>query len=94
MIEKVISGKLLDDGKDYKGTYEEGIYCHVKDETDGKTYVACFGCGNSKDGIPWNKGQYLVLRGYLMRSNTKYDELYVQEISIPFIEFFDELMEN
>jgi hypothetical protein len=94
MIEKVISGELLNDGKGYKGSYEEGVYFHLKDETDGKTYLVFFAGSNVRDGIPLNKGKYLVLRGYLMRSNTKYDEFYVLEISIPFIEFFDEPMEN
>ena len=89
MIEKVISGELLDDGKRYNGNYETGFYCHIKNKEDGKTYVACFPCDNADDEIPFNKGQYLVLRGILRYSNSKYDELDVQEISIPFTEFFD-----
>ncbi len=94
MIEKTISGKLLDDGCSYSGSYEMGVFSYVKDENDGKTYIVCFACDNAGQGIPWNKGQYLVLRGILRCSRSSYDELDVQEISIPFMDFFDEFMEN
>ena len=94
MIEKVISGKLLDDGDSYSGYYEVGVFSYVKDENDGKTYIVCFPCDNGGQGIPWNKGQYLILRGILRYSGLEYDELDVQEISVPFMDIFHSAMEN
>jgi hypothetical protein len=93
MIEKTVSGQLLENGKKYKGTFEQGVSFRVRDENDGKTYIACFVCDNAEFGIPFDKGQYLVLSGHLRYSNSKYDELDVQHISIPHVQFFD-VMEN
>lgn len=93
MIEKTVSGELLDDGKFYEGSFESGIYCHVKDENDGNTYVVCFSTDGNHDDLPFDKGQYLILYGHLRYSNTDYEELDVQRISIPFMQYFD-VMEN
>lgn len=93
MIEKTVSGRLLESGKRYQGTFEQGICCKVKDEKDKKTYIACFPSDNANDGIPWNKGEYLILSGHLRYSNSEYDELDVQHISVPYVEFFNG-MEN
>lgn len=91
MIEKTVAGEILDSGKKYNGSYEQGVFFHVKDEKNGKTYIVCFSCDNADDAFGFSKGKYMIFKGHLRYSNSKYDELDVQQISVPFVEFFDEI---